>query len=119
MEGIVTLNDLIEQLVGEIEDEDQQDELLSIEKLEENCWKLFGNVELRDIEEAIGRDIGDEENETFTGLVFNALGIIPDDGPQDISLEIAGMKVQVLRVEDHQIAEALVRVDPLMVSEEE
>ncbi len=119
MEGIVTLNDLIEQLVGEIEDEDQPDELLSIEKLEENCWKLFGNVELRDIEEAIGRDIGDEENETFTGLVFNALGIIPDDGPQDISLEIAGMKVQVLRVEDHQIAEALVRVDPLPAAEEE
>ena len=119
MEGIVTLNDLIEQLVGEIEDEDQPDELLSIEKMEENCWKLYGNVELRDIEDAIGRDIGDEENETFTGLVFNALGIIPDDGAQNIELEIAGLKVQVLRVEDHQIAEAIVRVDPLPVNEEE
>jgi len=119
MEGIVTLNDLIEQLVGEIEDEDETGELLSIEKVEDNCWKLYGNVELRDIEEAIGRDIGDEENETFTGLVFNALGIIPDDGEQNIELEIAGLKVQVLRVEDHQIAEAFIRIDPQPVNEEE
>ena len=119
MEGIVTLNDLIEQLVGEIEDEDESGEQLSIEKLEENRWKLYGNVELRDIEEAIGRDIGDEENETFTGLVFNALGIIPDDGAQNIELEIAGLKVQVLRVEDHQIAEAIIRTEPQTPSEEE
>ena len=119
MEGIVTLNDLIEQLVGEIEDEDECGEQLSIEKLEENRWKLYGNVELRDIEEAIGRDIGDEENETFTGLVFNALGIIPDDGAQNIELEIAGLKVQVLRVEDHQIAEAIIRTEPPTMGEEE
>lgn len=119
MVGIVTLNDLIEQLVGEIADEDEVEEGTSIEKLEENCWKLRGNVELVDIEEATGREIGDEENETFSGLVFSALGMIPDEGPQDISLEIAGLKVQLLRVENHQVAEAVIRTDPLPEQEEE
>ena len=119
MVGIVTLNDLIEQLVGEIEDEDEVEDDTSIEKLEENCWKLRGNVELEDIEEATGREIGDEENETFTGLVFNALGMIPDEGPQDIALEIAGLKVQLLRVENHQVAEAIIRIEPLSRETEE
>ena len=119
MVGIVTLNDLIEQLVGEIEDEDEVDEVIAIEKVEDYCWKLHGNVELEDIEDATGKEIGDEENETFTGLIFNALGMIPDDGPQNIELEIAGLKVQVLKVENHQIAEAIIRTEPDAPAEEE
>ena len=117
--GIVTLNDRIEQLVGEIEDEDEVDEVIAIEKVEDYCWKLHGNVELEDIEDATGKEIGDEENETFTGLIFNALGMIPDDGPQNIELEIAGLKVQVLKVENHQIAEAIIRTEPDAPAEEE
>ena len=119
MVGIVTLNDLIEQLVGEFEDEDDAGDQPSIEKIEDDRWHLRGNVELEEIEEAIGRDIGDEENETFTGLIFNALGMIPDDGPQKIELEIAGMQVSVLQVLNHQIDEAIIRVEPAAQSEEE
>ncbi len=118
MVGIVTMNDLIEQLVGEIEDADETDEPETIEKTGENTWKLCGNVELVDIEEAIGRDIGDEENETFTGLVFGELGIIPDDGMHKIELEVAGLKITLLEVRNHQVAQAVIRVEPQPAPEE-
>lgn len=109
MVGIVTLNDLIEQLVGELEDEnDPVAALPPIERLEDGRWKLRGNAELQDIEEATGRSIPSEDCETFTGLVFNALGMIPEDGAQEIDLEISGMRISITRIQNHQVVEATI-----------
>jgi len=104
--GIVTLNDLIERLVGDLGEETEEEAVTEphIEQLEENVWNIIGNVELYDIEQALDVDIGQEDVETFTGLVFNELGMVPSEGEQDIHLEFKGLLIHITRVEDHQIA---------------
>ena len=104
--GIVTLNDLIEELVGDL-NEDPPEEQVSephIEQVDETTWNIIGNVELYDIEQALDIDIGLEEVDTFTGLVFDALGMVPSDGDQDIELDFRGLHIHITRIDDHQIA---------------
>ena len=110
MVGIITLNDLIEQLVGDLGEDTAEEEAAEphVEQLDENTWAIVGNAELRDIEEALGVDIGLEEVETFTGLVFGELDMIPSDGPQDIELDFKGLHIHITKVEDHQIDYAIV-----------
>ena len=110
MVGIITLNDLIEQLVGDLGEDTAEEEAAEphVEQLDENTWAIVGNAELQDIEEALGVDIGLEEVETFTGLVFGELDMIPSDGPQDIELDFKGLHIHITKVEDHQIDYAIV-----------
>ena len=111
MVGIVTLNDLVEELVGELNEDDsvEDGELPEIELIAENTWRIRGNVELSEIEEQTGIDFPDEDYDTFTGLVFDCLGMIPEDGEQDIVLEVFGAQIHVLRIEEHQIELAEVK----------
>ena len=110
MVGIITLNDLIEQLVGDLGEDTAEEEAAEphVEQLDENTWAIVGNAELQDIEEALGVDIGLEEVQTFTGLVFGELDMIPSDGPQDIELDFKGLHIHITKVEDHQIDYAIV-----------
>lgn len=110
MVGIITLNDLIEQLVGDLGEDTPEEEAAEphVEQMNENTWAIIGNVELYDIEQALDVDIGLEEVETFTGLVFGELDMIPHDGEQDIELDFKGLHIHITRVEDHQIAYATV-----------
>lgn len=110
MVGIITLNDLVEQLVGDLcEDtpEAQMDEP-HVEQIDENTWAVMGNVELNDIELALQTDMGLEDVDTFTGLIFRELGMVPLDGDQDIELDFKGLHIHITKIEDHQIAEATV-----------
>ena len=120
MVGIVTLNDLIEQLVGDLGEDTAEEEAAEphVEQIDENTWALIGNVELYDIEQALDVDIGLEEVDTFTGLVFGALDMIPNDGEQNIELDFKGLHIHILRVEDHQIAYAKVTKLPQQTPEQ-
>ena len=108
--GIVTLNDLIEQLVGDLGEDTPEEEAAvpHIEQMNENTWTIIGNVDLFDIEEALDVELGLKDVDTFTGLVFNALDMIPGDGEQDIELDFNGLHIHITRVEDHQIVYATV-----------
>lgn len=114
MVGIITIYDLIEELVGDLGDEpdDPGDPEPYIEKLDSGLWKLVGNVPLKDIHEATGLELCSEDYDTFTGFVFDALGTIPDNGEQDIDLDIKGMKIHISRILDHQIDLATIAVIP-------
>ena len=106
MVGIITLNDLIEQLVGDLGEDTPEEEAAvpHIEQMDENTWALIGNVELLEIEQTLDVDIGLEEVDTFTGLVFSELDMIPSDGDQDIELDFKGLHIHIKHIEDHQIA---------------
>ena len=110
MVGIITLNDLIEQLVGDLGEDTPEEEAAEphVEQMSENTWAIIGNVELYDIEQALDVDIGLEEVDTFTGLVFGELDMIPHDGEQDIELDFKGLHIHITKVEDHQISYATV-----------
>lgn len=105
MVGIITIYDLIEELVGDLgeEPDDPGDPEPYIEKLGAGVWKLVGNVPLKDIHEATGLELCSEDYDTFTGFVFDALGTIPDNGEQDIDLNIKGMRIHISRILDHQV----------------
>lgn len=111
MVGIVTLTDLIEELVGDL-GEDTPEEAAAephIEQIGADTWRIVGNVELYDIEQALEVDIGLEEVDTFTGLMFNELGMVPQDGEQDIELTFKGLRIHITRIEDHQISAAVIQ----------
>ncbi len=108
MQGIITINDLLEELVGDLGEDTPEAEAAEphIEQLSENTWALIGNVDLYDIEQALDVDIGLEEVDTFTGLVFNELDMVPGDGEQNIELDFKGLHIRITRVEEHQIVYA-------------
>ncbi len=114
MVGIVTLNDLVEQLVGDLGDDTPEEAAAEphIEQIDEKTWAIIGNVELLDIEEALDVDIDLEDVDTFTGLVFGELDMIPGDGEQNIELDFKGLHIHITYIEEHQIARAtIVKLD--------
>lgn len=110
VEGIVTLNDLIEQLVGDLGEDTAAEAAAEphIEQRDENTWIIIGNVELCDIEQILDVDIGMEYVDTFSGLVFGELDMIPDDGEQNIELDFKGLHIHITHIEDHQISYAVI-----------
>lgn len=104
MTGIITINDLVEQLVGDL-GYDNEDE--GIELIGENTWKVPGSALLEDVSEAIGVTLTCEDYDTFNGLVFHELGSVPEDGA-DIELEVKGLVIQVTEIKKHQVESAIV-----------
>lgn len=93
MVGIVTLNDLVEELVGDLGSDDSNipdDDEPRIEKREDGSLVITGNVELDDLEDELGIELDQEEHDTLTGLVFDALGMIPDDGRRTLRWRLRG-----------------------------
>ena len=60
-----------------------------------------------------------EDSDTFTGYVFEQIGMIPEDGDQNIDLDLPDLHIHVSRIEDHQVAEATVRLKEKKKEEEE
>ena len=118
--GIITMEDLIEELVGNIYDEfDPQDEQ-EIVPLEENLWRISGGASLEDIAEALEMDFpADEEAETLGGLVFAKLDVIPADGTHP-TVEAEGLRIQVEELSDRRVEWAKVsKLEPVQQPEEE
>lgn len=104
MAGIITLNDLVGELVGDFED--VEDEHEGIESLGDGRFILRGNIALRELEEVTGISFDTEDSDTFTGVAFEAMGMVLGDGAYDTTLELPGVKARILRVEGHKIVEA-------------
>jgi putative hemolysin len=77
--GIVTLEDLLELLVGDIYDEHDEEER-EIEPLGDNVFLVDGGAKLSDLNEAIGSDFASEDYETAGGYVMGLLGRVPEEG---------------------------------------
>ncbi len=113
MTGIVTINDLVEQLVGDLgDDECVEDKGALIETIDSNTWKIHGDAPLEEVAAALGVELPCEEYDTFNGLVFGALDFIPQDGAS-VDVETAGLMIKVTQIREHQVETALVsRISP-------
>ena len=108
MTGIVTINDLIEQLVGDLgDDEPEQHEQPEIEQIDSETWRIRGDASLEAVSAALGVSLPEEEYDTFNGLVFDALGAIPQDGAT-AEIETAGLVIKVTEIRGHQVETAVV-----------
>ncbi len=101
VEGIVTLEDIVEEIVGEIQDEYDDEDAL-IRPLESGCFLVDGSAPLRDINRRFGLKLSEEHVNTLAGYVLHALERIPQEGDQ---CEAAGVRFIVRRMEDHRIEE--------------
>ena len=107
--GLVTLEDLLEELVGNIYDEFDPQEEQDIIRLEDNKWRVSGSADLEELAEALNLDLSDEDldYDTLGGLVFSQLSVIPDDGSRPI-VEALGLRIQVEELCDRRVEWALV-----------
>lgn len=110
MVGIVTLNDLIEELVGELNEDlpsyDSSEPYIAQQT--ESSWEINGNISLEEIKDETGVDLENDDYDTLGGLVFDILGQIPHDGPQNIDLEVEQLHIHVSYIKDHQIEKAVI-----------
>ena len=118
--GIVTLTDLIECLIGDIDvDEESEEETIAlIEKAAENAWYVMGSALITDVEETLGISLEDADSETFSGFVLGLYGSIPEDGSTfELSTDIIDIDIQ--EIKDHKIEKALVVVKDVADETEE
>ena len=116
--GIITMEDLIEELVGNIYDEfDPQDEQ-EIIPLKEGLWRISGSAALEDIAEALEVEFPEEEEaETLGGLVFARLDVIPADGTHPV-VDAGELHIEVERLTDRRVEWARVTKRPAEAAEE-
>ena len=102
--GLLTMEDLLEQLVGDIYDEFDEVEEQEISQLDENTWRISGSAALDTVYEALDLpfDEEDEDCDTLGGLVFSKLSVIPQDGSRP-AVEVPGMLIQVEEIVDHRV----------------
>ena len=106
--GIVTMNDLLEQLVGDLGDSEEA-EPPEIEQLDDNTWRVDGGADLDEVAQALGVLLPEDTYDTFGGYVFGEYGAIPADG-SSITLETETLTVQVTDIREHRMESAVVTV---------
>jgi CBS domain containing-hemolysin-like protein len=103
--GVITLESILEELVGEIQDEFDSEEEQIIPLRTPNTFRISGLTPIHDIEESLGIEIDNDEVSTFGGLITGELGHIPRKGE---ALSIYGMKITVDEVDDRRVIAASV-----------
>lgn len=111
VDGIITLRDLIEQLVGDLNEEEDGIPVEDIVQLSDNSWKIQGLTSLDDVQETLGVQLPVDEYDTFSGYIFGILGQIPEDDSQ-FSLDAGPLHITVESVKEHRVGEALVQLSP-------
>ena len=108
MSGIVTMEDLLEEIVGNIYDEFDPQAEQEITRVDEETWRISGLAQLDDVAEALDVELPlDEDYDTLGGLIFSQFTTIPEDGSTP-ELDCCGLHIQVEKIEDHRIETALV-----------
>lgn len=103
--GIATMEDLLESIVGNIQDEyDEEEEEAS--QIDENTYSLDGGILVEDAEKILKAELSDDDSDTLGGLISNTLGIIPSEG-ETPSIVIGNYKFTVMSVEDRRITRVL------------
>jgi CBS domain containing-hemolysin-like protein len=105
--GLVTVEDILEEIVGEIEDEDTgQDEVVEIVEGDGGYYEVLGSTEVDKIERLFDFEIEDDDVTTIAGLVINELGHVPRPGTR---LNVHGLDVEVLEADERKIGRLRLR----------
>ena len=106
--GLVTMEDLLEQIVGNIYDEFDPLDETEIVPLDENHWRIAGSADIESIAEALNIDLPeDDEYDTLGGMILDSLNAVPEDGSTP-SMDIAGLHIEVQEIKDRRIEWAIV-----------
>lgn len=109
MTGIVTLHDIIETLLGEIQEDNDIEEPDPIQQIDADQFRIYGQADIEDVEKALGISLEGEDCDTFGGYILNHYGQIPDEGSHfKVSLDL--MDVYVKEVKNHRIGQTIVQI---------
>ena len=117
--GVITIHDLLELLVGDMDDKDEVvvEEIVCLNE-ETREWKILGSASLTEVAENLGITFDTEDCDTFGGYIFGILGEIPDDGTT-LDLETDDLIIKVESVMDRRIETTLVTVKERVVDEDD
>jgi len=109
--GMVTIEDVLEQIVGEIEDEydfdEDEDNIIPVDK---GCWRVKAATAIEDFNVMVGSDFSDEDYDTVGGLVLKAAGQLPKRGAR---LNIGNLIFTILRVDSRRLYSIMVEQKPV------
>ena len=109
--GLITMEDLLEEIVGNIYDEFDPLDMQEIIRLEDNLWRMRGSVDIETLEKelhvSLNNDAEEPDFDTLGGLVFSQLSQIPDDGAQP-ELDAFGLHIKVEKLAERRVEWALV-----------
>ena len=109
--GIVTLEDIVEAIMGNIQDEyDVEEEEIS--KIDENTFTVDGTIDIEEIDELIGKELPEGDYETLAGFIMDELQCIPKNGEMN-EVVFENVKFTVLSVEDRRIEKIKVEITPV------
>ncbi len=110
VQGVLTMSDLVEQLVGDISDDDEvkaEEEQPDIVAVEPGVWKVQGKASLDDVSKALDVALVEEGCDTFGGFILGHLGEIPEEGGR-AQLEVAGLAIEVCDIRNRCVGETVV-----------
>jgi CBS domain containing-hemolysin-like protein len=111
--GIVTLEDILEQIVGEIQDEYDTDEVAPIQVVSEDQWRVEGGVALSELESALGHSFDRDDVSTVGGLVLAEFGRVPRSGE---AIDVEGYRLVVEHVVRRRVKRIGVHRPPVEAS---
>ncbi|MDQ4092030.1 MAG: hemolysin family protein [Actinomycetota bacterium] len=100
--GIVTLEDLVEEIVGDVRDEHDRMEVSQVQPLGDDRWIISGLLRVDEVADAVGLAMPEGDYETVAGLVMERLGRIPDVGDE---IDFDGWRLTVIRMDRRRIAD--------------
>ena len=108
MSGIVTMEDLLEEIVGNIYDEFDPQAEAEIVRVNDDTWRISGQAALEDVADTLDVELPLEADyDTLGGLIFSQFTLIPEDGSSPV-VECNGLHIAVEKIEDHRVEYALV-----------
>ena len=114
--GIVTLEDLIEAIVGNIQDEYDNEEEEIVEE-SENIFTIDGTAYIEEVNELVGHIIPEGDYDTLGGFLISNLGFLPKDEDKN-ELQFENLKFTILNVEERRIGKVRVEIEPKIETEE-
>lgn len=106
--GMITLEDLLEEIVGEIRDEYDEDEEELIQEIEDNVYLVEGSMKLDDINDALETELESEDYDSIGGIIIEALDRLPEDG-EEVTLE-NGITLKVQGIDQNRIQKVLMTI---------
>lgn len=106
--GLITIEDLIEQIIGEIQDEYDEDEEAEYTPLGENVWRMNASIDVDDVNDLLNVELPTSESDTLGGLIYSKLGRVPLPG-EDVEID-PKVTVKVEKVEGRRIRTVEVRL---------
>lgn len=117
--GVVTMEDLIEEIMGDIDDEYDKEEI-EIQQLDENVYMLDGLISLDDLNENLELELESENSETLGGFLLELLGEIPEESEEGFpSIDFLNYTFKIEEVQDRRIEKVKLTINPILNEDDE